>query len=167
MRLNALLALVVEPDFYAHNAAGYSFSSNDFGASNAHNNMPGASFPSDDDHHDADGRMGKPNNKATAIQQQVDEVVDIMNDNVKKITDRQERLNQLGDKTSALQETSSRFRKEAKTAHRNMWWQNKRLTIIIAIIVIIIIVVIVGKCGSRPACGPAFSAACLTHRAST
>ncbi|KAJ2843463.1 Vesicle-associated membrane protein 4, partial [Coemansia erecta] len=133
-------------DFYAHNAAGYSFSSNDFGAANnnARNNYPPANnYPSDDNNHSGSGGTTEKHKKASDIQQQVDEVVDIMNENVKKVVERQERLNNLGDRTEDLRNTSAMFRKEAKTAHRNMWWQNKRLTIIISIIVIIIIVVIV------------------------
>ncbi|KAJ1807158.1 Vesicle membrane receptor protein (v-SNARE), partial [Coemansia sp. RSA 2598] len=148
-------------DFYAHNSAGYSFSSNDFGASNnARNNYPaGNSFPSDDDHgnHGSPGNLRNPGNpvspnegptkdsKARIVQKQVDEAVGIMQENINKVVEREQSLGNLNTKASELQASSSGFRRSAKDVHRKMWWQNKRLSIIIAIIVIIIIVVIVGK----------------------
>ena len=50
---------------------------------------------------------GAGNAKTAAIQQQIDDTVGIMRDNITKVAERGERLDQLQDKTGALTSTTS------------------------------------------------------------
>ncbi|KAJ2395783.1 Vesicle membrane receptor protein (v-SNARE) [Coemansia sp. RSA 2603] len=133
--------------FYATNSAGYSLSSVDVGkqdngfAGNPYSNPSGTSV---DRHADAaPNGGGRSNDKYSRAKDQVDEVVGIMQENINKVMEREERLGDLHNKTQDLQGKSQVFRKGAKQAHNIFWWKNMKMTLIIAVIVIIIIVVIV------------------------
>ncbi|KAJ1724852.1 Vesicle membrane receptor protein (v-SNARE) [Coemansia erecta] len=134
-------------EFYAHNAAGYSFSSTNVGqqgngfSSNPYSNPSGTSVDRHGD--DAPSGGGRADDKYSRAKNQVDEVVGIMQENINKVMEREERLGDLRNKTQDLEGKSQVFRKGAKQAHNIMWWKNMKLTIAIAVIVVIIIVVIV------------------------
>ncbi|RUS84953.1 hypothetical protein EGW08_007264, partial [Elysia chlorotica] len=61
------------------------------------------------------------------LQGQVDDVVDIMKNNVNKVIERGDRLEDLQDKSESLSSHSDMFRTRAKVLHRNMWWNNCRV----------------------------------------
>ncbi|KAJ2781153.1 Vesicle membrane receptor protein (v-SNARE) [Coemansia interrupta] len=140
-------------EFYAHNAAGYSFSSTNVGqqgngfSSNPYSNPSGASVDRHGDDVPSSGGGGRGDGRAddkySRAKNQVDEVVGIMQENINKVMEREERLGDLRNKTQDLEGKSQVFRKGAKQAHNIMWWKNMKLTIAIAVIVVIIIVVIV------------------------
>lgn len=81
--------------------------------------------------------------KAHEVKQEVDEVVDIMSQNIKKVVERGENLEDLEAKTDALQQSSKTFKTSANKVKRKMWWKNMKFTIILSIILIAIITLIV------------------------
>ncbi|KAJ1931335.1 Vesicle membrane receptor protein (v-SNARE), partial [Linderina pennispora] len=82
-------------------------------------------------------------NKGQEVQRQVDEVVGIMQENINKVMEREERLDTLQNKTEQLNEGARQFRRGATDVRKKMWWRDMKLKIIIAVIIIILIVVIV------------------------
>ncbi|ORZ20745.1 synaptobrevin-domain-containing protein [Absidia repens] len=85
------------------------------------------------------------NQKTERVQQQVDEVVNIMQENIDKVMQRGERLDDLRGKTEDLQSTAGHFRRGANQVRKRMWWKDLKWKIIIAVTIIVILGVIIGK----------------------
>jgi len=66
-----------------------------------------------------------------------------MNDNITKMVNNQENLENLSDKADKMKTTSNQFKKSATTIKRNMWWKNMKLNLIIAVVVIVILIIII------------------------
>ncbi|GFO45728.1 vesicle-associated membrane protein 4-like [Plakobranchus ocellatus] len=81
--------------------------------------------------------------KLNQLQGEVDDVVDIMKNNVNKVIERGDRLEDLQDKSESLSSHSDMFRSRAKGLHRTMWWNNCRMRIIIGLIIGIVVAIIV------------------------
>ncbi|ETW75198.1 hypothetical protein HETIRDRAFT_442461 [Heterobasidion irregulare TC 32-1] len=86
---------------------------------------------------------GAGNAKTAAIQAQIDDTVNIMRDNITKVTERQERLDSLQDKTDNLAVSAQGFRRNANRVRKNMWWKDMKMRLIIGVAIAIIIVIIV------------------------
>jgi len=91
----------------------------------------------------APGGGSGANPKTAAIQAQIDDTVEIMRDNITKVTERQERLDSLQDKTDNLAVSAQGFRRNANRVRKNMWWKDMKMRIIIGVAIAIIIVIIV------------------------
>ncbi|XP_056012774.1 vesicle-associated membrane protein 4-like [Ostrea edulis] len=87
------------------------------------------------------GRRNDP--KIDRLQHQVNEVVDVMQDNVSKVMERGDKLEDLQDKSDSLADNSDMFRSRAKGLHKKMWWKNCKMKIVIAVIILIIFLVII------------------------
>lgn len=79
----------------------------------------------------------------TALQNQVGEVTGIMRQNVEKVLERGDKLDDLMDKTDDLQASSNTFKVTSTKLSRKMLWKNRRMMIILAVVTIIVITVIV------------------------
>lgn len=101
------------------------------------------------------------------MQQQVDEVVGIMQENIDKVMQRGERLDDLRGKTGILakrflpssallwsnmpffaedlQATAGHFKRGANQVRKRMWWKDLKWKIIIAVTILVILGVIIGK----------------------
>uniref|UniRef100_H2XUP2 V-SNARE coiled-coil homology domain-containing protein n=3 Tax=Ciona intestinalis TaxID=7719 RepID=H2XUP2_CIOIN len=77
------------------------------------------------------------------MQNQVGEVTGIMRQNIEKVIERGDKLDDLVDKTEDLQAGAATFKVTAKRIQRKYFWQNKKMLIIIIVIVLIIITLIV------------------------
>lgn len=90
-------------------------------------------------------KFSKPvgNDNVTALQSQVQEVKGVMAQNIEKVIQRGERLDDLVDKTDELNAASATFQKTATRIRKKYWWKNTKMKIIIAIVVFIIIIGIV------------------------
>ncbi|KAI0674277.1 synaptobrevin-domain-containing protein [Trametes maxima] len=62
------------------------------------------------------------NAKTAAIQAQIDDTVGIMRENITKVAERGERLDQLQDKTDNLAVSAQGFRRGANRVRKNMWY---------------------------------------------
>ncbi|KAI9321006.1 synaptobrevin-domain-containing protein [Dichotomocladium elegans] len=84
-------------------------------------------------------------NKTSRVQAQVDEVVNIMQDNIDKVMQRGERLDDLRGKTEDLQSTAHHFRRGANQVRKRMWWKDLKWKIIIGVTILIILGIIIGS----------------------
>ena len=68
----------------------------------------------------------------------VQDVIQIMNDNIDKFLQRQERVSLLVDKTTKLNNSASGFKRKATRINERLWWQRmKNITLLIFAIVLI------------------------------
>ncbi|KAJ8261182.1 hypothetical protein COCON_G00169050 [Conger conger] len=83
-----------------------------------------------------------PPTKLNQVQDQVNDVKVILKDNINKVLERGEKLDDLIDKTDDLRATADSFQKTSTRVARKYWWKNIKMMIIIGVIVVIIIVLI-------------------------
>lgn len=105
----------------------------------------------DDGEDDEDFFLKGPSTKKTVrfasdkikdVRVQIAEVTDVMRDNVGRLLERGDQLDNLQDRSDGLATTSDQFRTSATRLRRNMWWQNTRAKIFIGIAVIVILLLI-------------------------
>ena len=72
-------------------------------------------------------------------QAQVDEVVGIMRNNVEKVLERDQKLNELDEKADALQDGASQFEKSAGKLKNKFWMENMKMIIIGAVVGLILL----------------------------
>ncbi|XP_062858219.1 vesicle-associated membrane protein 4 isoform X2 [Trichomycterus rosablanca] len=88
-------------------------------------------------------RFGGQNDKIRHVQSQVDEVIDVMQENISKVIERGERLEDLQDKSESLSDNASAFSSRAKQLHRRMWWKDMKMKMIVALVVVILLLIII------------------------
>ncbi|XP_042561999.1 vesicle-associated membrane protein 4 isoform X1 [Clupea harengus] len=88
-------------------------------------------------------RFGPKNDKVRQVQSQVDEVIDVMQENISKVIERGERLDDLQDKSESLSDNASAFSSRSKQLHRRMWWRDVKMKAIIALVVVILLLIII------------------------
>jgi len=72
-------------------------------------------------------------------QAQVDEVVGIMRNNVEKVLERDQKLNELDEKADALQDGASQFEKSAGKLKNKFWMENMKMIVIGAVVGLILL----------------------------
>ncbi|KAG7498281.1 vesicle-associated membrane protein 8-like isoform X1 [Solea senegalensis] len=77
------------------------------------------------------------------VQGQVNEVKVILKDNINKVLERGDRIDDLIGKTDDLQASADSFQRTSTRVARKYWWKNVKLMIIIGIVVLIIIILII------------------------
>ncbi|XP_064631577.1 vesicle-associated membrane protein 7-like [Lineus longissimus] len=99
-------------------------------------------------------RFSRGDDSMNALQSQVDEVKGIMTQNIEKVLQRGEGLDDLMGKTEDLEASSTRFATTAKKVRRKMWWKNMKMKLCIGgtvlIVIIIIVIVILFSTGVLP-----------------
>lgn len=81
--------------------------------------------------------------KLDQVQGQVNEVKVILKDNINKVLERGERLDDLIDKTDDLRTTADSFQRTSTRIARKYWWKNTKMMIIIGVIVLIVVILII------------------------
>ncbi|CAH1787342.1 unnamed protein product [Owenia fusiformis] len=81
--------------------------------------------------------------KIARVQGQVHDVIDVMKDNIGKVMDRGERLEDLQDKSDDLSSNANMFRSRATDLRRNMWWKECKMRILLAVVVVVILLIII------------------------
>uniref|UniRef100_A0AAQ4NZZ9 Si:ch73-234b20.5 n=1 Tax=Gasterosteus aculeatus aculeatus TaxID=481459 RepID=A0AAQ4NZZ9_GASAC len=81
--------------------------------------------------------------KLDQVQSQVNEVKVILKDNISKVLERGERLDDLIGKTDDLQASADSFQKTSTRVARKYWWKNIKMMIIIGVVVLIIVILII------------------------
>ncbi|PWN37525.1 synaptobrevin [Meira miltonrushii] len=82
-------------------------------------------------------------NRAAAIQSQIDETVGVMRDNIQKVNERGENLNDLQGKTDNLAVSAQGFRRGANRVRKQMWWKDMKMRILIIVGVVILLLIII------------------------
>ncbi|ORY98409.1 synaptobrevin-domain-containing protein [Absidia repens] len=85
------------------------------------------------------------NEKTQSVQQQMNNVKNIMQQNIDKAMERDERLADIHGKTENLQSTAERFRRGANQVRKRMWWKDLKWKVIIAVTILVILGVIIGS----------------------
>ncbi|XP_020286100.1 synaptobrevin homolog 2-like isoform X3 [Pseudomyrmex gracilis] len=85
------------------------------------------------------------NRKMDNVRIQIQEVTDVMRDNVQKVMDRGEKLEDLQEASDRLNMAGNEFREAAKKAQRKAWMQNIKSRMIIISVTVIIVLFIVGR----------------------
>ncbi|XP_013793616.1 vesicle-associated membrane protein 4-like isoform X1 [Limulus polyphemus] len=80
--------------------------------------------------------------KVRQVQFQVDEVTGIMKENIGKIMERGDRLEELEDKSEMLSTHADQFTSSAKKMRNRMWWRNIKMKILLAVVIIVILLII-------------------------
>lgn len=92
----------------------------------------------------AAGGASQPGNARTAaIQQQIDDTVDIMRNNIKNVSERGENLDRLQNKTDNLAQSAQGFRRGANRVRKQMWWKDMKMRMCIVAGVIIVLILII------------------------
>lgn len=76
-------------------------------------------------------------NKTTNLDDDIQDVIKIMNDNIDKFLERQERVSLLVDKTTKLNSTSHNFKRKATRIKDRLWWQRMRNSILLIFAIIL------------------------------
>uniref|UniRef100_A0A8C5SGX6 Vesicle associated membrane protein 4 n=1 Tax=Laticauda laticaudata TaxID=8630 RepID=A0A8C5SGX6_LATLA len=76
-------------------------------------------------------RFGPKNDKIRQVQNQVDEVIDVMQENITKVIERGERLDDLQDKSESLSDNATAFSNRSKQLRRQMWWRGCKVRFIL------------------------------------
>ncbi|XP_075266519.1 LOW QUALITY PROTEIN: vesicle-associated membrane protein 8 [Salarias fasciatus] len=77
------------------------------------------------------------------VQGQVNEVKVILKDNINKVLERGDRLDDLIGKTDDLQATADSFQRTSTRVARKYWWKNIKMMILIGVVVLIILILII------------------------
>nr|XP_022315260.1 vesicle-associated membrane protein 7-like [Crassostrea virginica] len=90
-------------------------------------------------------KFSKPGagDNVSTLRSQVDDVKNVMTQNIERVLDRGERLENLIDKTEELEASSNQFQKTARKIRKKYWWKNTKMMIIIGVVVFVILIVIV------------------------
>ncbi|XP_014615880.1 PREDICTED: synaptobrevin homolog 2-like isoform X3 [Polistes canadensis] len=83
--------------------------------------------------------IGKIDGKMDSVKIQIDDVTNVMRDNVMKVMERGDKLEDLQDASDRLSMTSNQFREAANKAQRRMWLQNLKSRIFIVSVILTII----------------------------
>ena len=75
--------------------------------------------------------------------QQIDDTVTVMKQNINKVAERGENLDNLGQQTEVLAQNSNDFNNRARGIRREMTWKNNKMKIWIGLAVLFIVLVVV------------------------
>ncbi|KAM6902167.1 vesicle-associated membrane protein 8 [Xenentodon cancila] len=84
-----------------------------------------------------------PSSQLDKVQSQVNEVKVILKDNIDKVMERGDRLDDLIGKTDDLQASADSFQRTSTRVARKYWWKNIKMMIIIGAVVLIILILII------------------------
>ncbi|XP_076302620.1 vesicle-associated membrane protein 4 isoform X2 [Lasioglossum baleicum] len=85
----------------------------------------------------------KADSKMDSVRLQIQEVTEVMRDNVQKVMERGERLEDLQEASDRLSMTGNEFRAAAKRAQQRAWLQNFRTRLILVAITMTVVVCII------------------------
>ncbi|KAK7111258.1 vesicle-associated membrane protein 7-like [Littorina saxatilis] len=99
-------------------------------------------------------KAGGGGDTVSKLQSQVDEVKGVMTQNIEKVMERGDRLEDLMDKTEELENSAQNFQRTSRKISRRYWWKNKKMTLIICgvslLVVIVIVIIILFSTGVLP-----------------
>jgi len=82
--------------------------------------------------------------QANDTQGQVDEVMGIMKNNIDKVLERDTKIQNLNERSDALQVGAHKFLQTGTQLKRKMWWKNAKFMIVIAVVGVIIVGIVIG-----------------------
>lgn len=94
--------------------------------------------------------------------QEIDSTVNVMRNNINKVSERGERLDSLQDKTDNLAVSAQGFRRGANRVRKQMWWKDMKMRMCLIIGIILLLVIIIVPSGMPTSLTP-----CLVQLPST
>ncbi|GME74115.1 unnamed protein product [[Candida] boidinii] len=91
-------------------------------------------------------------------QEELSEVRNIMNENIERVLDREERINLLVNKTDRINNTANSFRRRTIAIKKKFWWSNFKIKFYIGLLILILLYIIIGS-----ECGLPFYSKCIHH----
>ncbi|KAL5484173.1 hypothetical protein EMCRGX_G020625 [Ephydatia muelleri] len=91
----------------------------------------------------ASARAGSKDPKIKQVQTQVSKVIGVMKDNISKVMERGEKLDDLEEKSGELADSATRFRHSSRRLQQKLWWQQCKWKCIIAALIAFIIIIII------------------------
>lgn len=88
-------------------------------------------------------RDGSGGDKISTLQSQVEDVKGVMTQNIERVLERGQRLEELMDKTTELEASAATFKKTSRSVRHKMWWKNTRWTIILVVVAILVVAIII------------------------
>lgn len=70
-------------------------------------------------------------------------MVGVMQNNVSKVMERGDRLEDLQDQSDNLAGNADMFRSRARGLHKKMWWNNCKMKLALVVIILIVLLVII------------------------
>merc|ERR1712026_59895 len=86
------------------------------------------------------------NNTTTKIQEtqaQVQDVIGVMQDNVARVIQRGDNLEDLSSRADSMQMNAREFQAQGTAIRKKMWWKNMKMMIIIGVTVAVVILIII------------------------
>ncbi|GAB6026110.1 Vesicle-associated membrane protein 4 [Chamberlinius hualienensis] len=80
--------------------------------------------------------------KITETQSQIRQVQGIMKENIVKIMERGDKLEDLEDRSYTLTTSADQFSSSAKRLRRTMWWNDTKMKLILALVIFVILLLI-------------------------
>ncbi|KAI8011533.1 Vesicle-associated membrane protein 724 [Camellia lanceoleosa] len=81
-------------------------------------------------------------NRQFKVQDQVSQLKNIMQENITKVIERGENLNDLSDKAHDLRDSAEGFKKVSDQIKRKMWYQNMKTKLIVVVILLVLALII-------------------------
>ncbi|KAJ3230958.1 Vesicle-associated membrane protein 4 [Chytriomyces hyalinus] len=82
--------------------------------------------------------------KTQQIQREVNETINVMQDNIHKVVERGERLEDLNERSEHLAQSSEAFKNRSKEVRMKMFWQDSKTKMILGGIALVVVGLIVG-----------------------
>lgn len=77
------------------------------------------------------------------VQQTVDEVTVIMHENLDKVEERGEKMQDLDKRAELLRSKSQKFSKTAVKVKRRKWWENTKMKLLLGAVILVVVVVLI------------------------
>ena len=81
--------------------------------------------------------------KMVAIEAEVEAVSDTLKENLKKIVERDGKLETLDKRTDHLKEGALQFQKTTEQLKTQMWWENRKLNLAIGVAVVSVLILVI------------------------
>uniref|UniRef100_A0AC35U7A3 V-SNARE coiled-coil homology domain-containing protein n=1 Tax=Rhabditophanes sp. KR3021 TaxID=114890 RepID=A0AC35U7A3_9BILA len=89
-----------------------------------------------------DSENPQQSNRVNQLKSQVEEVKNVMNDNIRQIIERGERLEDVENRANNLSASSQTFQMSARSVQRKMWWKNIKWTFIMIVVITLVAIAI-------------------------
>jgi len=80
--------------------------------------------------------------KLLEVRGQISEVTEVMKENITKVIERGDKLDDLQEQSENLNNTANFFRQSSRRLQRNMWWREMKMRLILATVIMVILLII-------------------------
>lgn len=107
-------------------------------------------IPAGSDGH-SNQQKGQGDPRHEMLRKEIDNTVEVMRDNINKVSERGARLDSLQDKTDNLAVSAQGFRRGANRVRKQMWWKDMkmRMCLIVGIIILLVVIIVPSVVATR------------------